>query len=168
MTHAERLLTDFRSEARRTRDVLEAVPEASFVWRPHEKSMSLAELAGHVAENPLWIGIILERDLDFADPAQAFVAFVPQSREQLLAAFDANVEEAGEALRDRDDTTLSQSWAMRMGPQVLFEAQRHDAVRDHAIHHWIHHRGQLTVYLRMLGVPVPSTYGPTADFPAMG
>lgn len=159
----EALVADFESEATNTRKVLEAVPQDRLDWKPHEKSMSLGQLAGHIAETPSWVHAMLEGDFDISALAGDYVPFVPGSRSELLETFEKNVAGFGDMLSGRDDDFLSVTWTMRNGETVMMSVPRHEAIRTTAIHHSIHHRGQLSVYLRLLGVPLPQTYGPTAD-----
>lgn len=167
-TISEALLADFQAEAKMTRKVLEAVPEEKLGWKPHEKSMALGQLAGHVAENPSWIGAMLEDEMDFASMAADWKPYVATDRNGLLATFDQNCGVYEEALRGREDAFLRSDWTMKMSGKVLLKEPKHEVIRTNVIHHGAHHRGQLTVYLRLLDVPVPATYGPTADFPEFG
>jgi len=162
-TLAQRIVEDFQAEAELTRGVLRAVPQARFDWKPHEKSMSLAQLAGHVAENPSWIPSMTEGDLDVATMDANWKPFVPTSTDELLGKFDESAKVMVEVLEGRDDAFLEQTWRMTAGDKVIMELPRHAAARSIGIHHLVHHRGQLTVYLRLLDVPVPETYGPSAD-----
>jgi len=164
-THiSEAIIADFTAEAKYTQDVLKAVPSDRLTWQPHEKSMSLARLAGHVAETPGWAGAMMESELDFTAMSD-YVPFLPESTEALTDHLEKQVEVFVTALKDRSDDFMNEIWTMRMGDTILGSMPRHVALRSFCIHHWIHHRGQLTVYLRLLDVPVPPTYGPTADFP---
>jgi uncharacterized damage-inducible protein DinB len=163
MTHSASLLSDFRREAGLTRPILAAVPEGKLDWQPHDKSWSLAKLAGHVAENPSWVGAMIEDEMDVA--AGGWEPFEPTSSQELLEVFDKNVKLVEDALEERDDAFLEGNWQMKHGDQVIMSQPKFEVIRQIVIHHFIHHRGQLTVYLRLLDVPVPSTYGPTADFP---
>jgi uncharacterized damage-inducible protein DinB len=162
MSLCESLAAEMRQEAKTTRRLLERVPEESFGWKPHEKSMTLGRLAAHVAELPELIGPALTRDeLDFA--AGDFKPFTPTSTAELLEKFDRNIEAAAGLLEKQPDERMGESWRLRSGDHVLFEMPRALVVRFVGLNHVIHHRGQLSVYLRMLDVPVPSIYGPSAD-----
>jgi len=164
MTISQDLVADFEREAAHTRTLLEAVPEDKLAWQPHEKSMSLAQLAGHIAEMPVWLGSILEGDeLDFEAMMGDYSPFVPESRSELLDALAKNQALFAPALAGKDDGFLRAKWTMRKGPKVLLRSPRVDVIRDILLHHLAHHRGQLTVYLRLLDVSVPPTYGSTAD-----
>lgn len=158
----EPLAAELRREAATTRRLLARVPEESFGWRPHEKSMPLGRLAGHVAELPSLIGPVLTQpELDFA--AGGFRPFVPSSVAELLEKFDGNVAAAAELLRNQPDDRMHESWRLRSGDRVIAEMPRAAVVRYIGLNHIVHHRGQLSVYLRLLDVPLPSIYGPSAD-----
>ena len=162
MSMCETLAAEFQQEARTTRRLLERVPEESFGWKPHEKSMSLGRLAAHVAELPELVIPALTRDeLDFA--AGDFKPFEPQSTAELLEKFDRNIAAAVEALQQQPDERMGDQWRLRSGDHVLFEMPRAMVVRFVGLNHVVHHRGQLSVYLRLLDVPLPSIYGPSAD-----
>jgi uncharacterized damage-inducible protein DinB len=165
MTLADALTFDFADEARRTRAVLEVVPKDRFGWRPHEKSMTLGELAGHLAQMPTWVRLYLNEGVDLDKLADDRDPFVPSTRESLLKTFDENVALFQSTMATMDDDFLEATWTMRSGERVLHRAPRHKSLQRILIHHAIHHRGQLTVYLRLLEVPLPATYGPSADSP---
>lgn len=162
MTIADSLLADLDREAERTRKLLAAAPEERFAFRPHEKSWTLAELAGHLAEAPMWAHGYLEDEMDFAQMGD-YRPFVPKDKAELMAKLDENLAVCRDALAALDDARMRDTWTGRMGDRVLVQAPRDQLVRDTLIHHWIQHRGQLQVYLRLCDVPVPPTYGPTAD-----
>ena len=156
------LAAEMRQEAKTTRRLLERVPEASFDWKPHEKSMSLGRLAAHVAELPeLVIPALTQPELDFA--SGGFKPFVPTTTAELLEKFDRNVEAAAGLLEKQSDEAMGEKWRLRNGDHVLFEMPRAMVVRFVGLNHVVHHRGQLSVYLRLLDVPLPSIYGPSAD-----
>jgi uncharacterized damage-inducible protein DinB len=163
MSIAEALVADFHEEAENTRKVLSAVPDDHLDWKPHAKSMSLGRLAGHIAETPGWAPSLMEDELDFAKAAGDWKPFLPANRSELLARFESEAGAFQKLVASKQDDFLKRTWTMRHGSQVLWQTSRHNALRSTAIHHIVHHRGQLTVYLRLLGVPVPPTYGPTAD-----
>ena len=153
---------ELEREFRGTRKMLEAVPFEHMGWSPHEKSMKLGRLAVHIAEMPVWIKMtLLTAELDFA--ANAFDPFVPIDRDSLLAFYDANCAELNAALAECDDARLNEMWTMRQGDKIFFTKQKYDVVRMDCMNHLYHHRGQLSVYLRLLNVAVPGVYGPTAD-----
>ncbi len=162
MSICEPLAAELEQEARTTRRLLERVPEGSFGWKPHEKSMSLGQLAGHVAQLPGLIVAALKVDeFDFA--TAGWKPFVPQSTAGLVEEFDKNVKSAAEALRGGRDERMGEKWSLKSGGHALFEMPRAQVVRFVGLNHFVHHRGQLSVYLRLLDVPLPSIYGPSAD-----
>ena len=156
------LAAEMRQEARTTRRIMERVPEASFGWKPHEKSMTLGRLAAHVAELPeLIIPALTREEFDFG--SGEFKPFEPGSTAELLEKFDRNIETAAGLLEKQPDGRMGEKWRLRSGEHVLFEMPRVMVVRFVGLNHVIHHRGQLSVYLRLLDVPLPSIYGPSAD-----
>jgi len=156
------LAAEMQQEAKTTRRLLERVPEGSFGWKPHERSMSLGRLAAHVAELPeLIIPALRQDELDFG--SGDFKPFEPQTNAELLEKFDRNISAAVEALQQQPDERMGDNWKLRSGDHVLFEMPRALVVRFVGLNHVIHHRGQLSVYLRLLDVPLPSIYGPSAD-----
>ncbi len=165
MTISQRLLADFEAEAASTRKLLEVVPAEKFDWKPHDKSWSLGELAGHIAENQAWLGSMLQDEMDFAEMPADYKPFVPANTEELMATFEKNLEHVAPSLSDKDDAFMNSTWTMRKGDTVLSTEPKYQAVRTILIRHLVHHRGQLTVYLRMLDVALPQVYGPTADAP---
>jgi uncharacterized damage-inducible protein DinB len=158
-------LGDLDHELVNTRRVLERLPEAQFAWKPHEKSMSLGRLASHVVELVHWQTMTLqteELDLGGVPPPSTDG---PASREALLSTFDTNVAALKEALAKAGEPELRQVWTLRMGEKVLLRMPRLSVLRTMCLNHMINHRAQLCVYLRLLGVPVPAIYGPSADEP---
>lgn len=152
-------LKEFDSEMASTRRLLERVPSEQGTWKPHRKSFALGHLAQLVAWMPGWIGRSLrEPHIDLANGG----SYTFETTETLLGIFDANVADARSALQSVTGDSLDEPWSLRMGEQTLFTAPRGEVVRGH-LNHLIHHRGQLTVYLRLLDVPLPQVYGPTAD-----
>ena len=164
MNIAETIVADFERDAAMSRKLLEAVPEDRFDWKPHEKSWTLRQLAGHVAEAPAWTGAMLEDSMDFADMGD-YRPFVPETKAELLQTQEQHRAAFAPVLAGKDDDFMRATWTMRKGDEVVMEQPRADVIRDIVLHHSAHHRGQLTVYLRMLDVPVPKTFGPTADEP---
>jgi len=161
MTIGESMLPEFDSEMATTRRVLERVPSDKGEWKPHPKSFSIAHLAQLVAGMPGWITATLRTSaLDLA----GFKGYSVETTETLLAVFDKNVREAREALAAATESDFAKPWQLKRGDQVLMSLPTGPVVRQN-INHLVHHRGQLTVYLRLLDVPVPSIYGPTADEP---
>lgn len=159
MSVSETLLPEFDQEMPTTRRLLERVPSDKAEWKPHPKSFALGHLAQLVAGMPGWItNTIRQTELNLA--AGAGYSF--ETTETLLGVFDKNVREAREAIAAAKDADFAVQWSLKMGDRVLFSSPRGPVVRQH-INHLCHHRGQLTVYLRLLDVPIPSIYGPTAD-----
>lgn len=165
MSIADSMLMEFDHEMANTRKVLERVPEDRFDWAPHEKSMKLGRLTSHLATLPTWAAETLNNDeLDLAPPGQT-----PQpspsydTRQKALDAFDKNVADARAAIASATDERMMGPWSLLMGGQKLFTLPRAAVLRSFVMNHNIHHRAQLGVYLRMNDVPVPQTFGPTAD-----
>ena len=162
MTERDSLLPEFDQEMAATRRVLERVPETALEWRPHPKSFNLGELATHLSRVPHWGTLILKGDgYDLASSGPRKPAFPTVS--EVLAQFDANVREVRAALVEMTDGQLLQPWMLRRGDRVVMSVPRVSAVRGFVVRHVVHHRGQLTVYLRMNDVPLPPLYGSTAD-----
>jgi uncharacterized damage-inducible protein DinB len=156
------LIREFDHEAQTTRKHLERLPEDKLDWRPHEKSFTAGGLAAHITEMVSWSGAILNQDeLDF-DPA-SYKPYRATSVADLLKTFDDNVAKGKQALAGATDETLRQPWSFKIMGRVRFERSKADVFRDFALSHVIHHRGQFSVYLRLLNVPVPGSYGPSAD-----
>ncbi len=165
MALVDALLPEFDHEMAKTRTVLERVPEEKFDWKPHARSFSLGVLATHVATLATWATETLTRgDIDL-DPNQPPPSSLP-SRADLLAAFDRNVADARAALAGKTDAELLAMWSLKRGGRTLFTMPKTAVLRSFVLNHLVHHRGQLTVYLRLLDAPVPSIYGPSADEPA--
>ncbi len=160
----ELLTEELDREAAGTRRALERVPEGRNDWKPHEKSMELGYLAGLVATMLSWIAAIIEQDhLDLAAPGE-FKSGGFDTNAKLLEAFDKAVDRARKALASTtDEHLLNTTWQLRVQGQVVMDVPRYVAIRDSTINHLAHHRGQLTVYLRLNDALVPSLYGPTAD-----
>jgi uncharacterized damage-inducible protein DinB len=155
------LLPEFDHEMTLTRKLLERVPEDQFDWKPHAKSMSLGVLSSHLASLPTFAAVTMRgSELDvsgFAPPATA------RSRPELLATFDGTVAAARAALAGRTDAELMAPWTLKNGTHTIFSMPKAGVVRSLVLNHIVHHRGQLTVYLRLRDVPLPSIYGPSAD-----
>ena len=159
MAIADKLLPEFEQEMKATRRLLERVPSDKGEWKPHPKSFSLAHLAQLVSWMPGWIGQTLrETSLDLSKAG----GYSNEKTETLLEEFDKGVRASREAISAAKDADYDVQWSLKMGDKVLFTQPRFEVVRQH-ISHLSHHRGQLTVYLRLLDVPIPSIYGPTAD-----
>lgn len=161
-TLGQRLTAELRHEAISTRKMLERIPADKLAWKPHEKSMTLERIAGHIVEMVGWTKETMTQDeLDFSK-----YDYTPKSYSnsaELVADFDKNVAQAVEILKDISNETMSKTWRMRNGEEIYFEMPKAAVIRSFVMSHIIHHRGQLSVYLRLLDIPVPSIYGPSAD-----
>ena len=156
------LAEEFQHEAAITRRALERLPEASFGWKPHEKSMTAARLACHVAEIPGWIVPALDQDELVFDPA-TFKPWIAAGSAELLAKFDANVAAGLACFTRHEDSVLAGMWSLKSPTETFLTMPKAAVLRGFVLSHLIHHRGQMSVYLRLLNVPVPSIYGPSAD-----
>jgi len=160
MSMCQAMLQEFDAEAKTTRRVLERVPSDKLAWKPHPKSMSLGTLALHVAASPgVIIGWCSEDETQFTGSASP----TPTSTEEILAAHDASVKKVKETLPQIGDEGMKGMWTGKAGEQTLMSMPKGALARAIVMNHWVHHRGQLSVYLRLLDVPVPSIYGPSAD-----
>jgi uncharacterized damage-inducible protein DinB len=158
----EALVAELQHEASSTRKMLERVPTEKFGWKPHEKSMSLGRLASHVAGLTFLAEIIMRADeMDFMNTPYKLTEATDSAA--LLQLFDNTLATAVEALKSADDERLRGQWTLRRGEQIIFQLPRIAAYRTMVVNHFIHHRGQLSVYLRLLDIPVPGMYGPSAD-----
>ena len=155
------MLQEFEQETQTTRRVLERVPDNQLAWRPHEKARTLGELALHVAMVPGGVAELVASP----SPAQApqFTDPSPKNASELIPALDQSIAKAKQVLGGMDDATLTATWRLMQGDRELLAVPRVAMLRSVMLNHWYHHRGQLTVYLRELGVPIPSIYGPSAD-----
>ena len=161
-TYLSKCFSDVESEFSKTRSMLERVPNEHLDWRPHEKSWTLIQLATHIANLPQWIVMTIKED--GFDMAASFPRPpAPLNRDELLVLFDTNKQAALEALHSATDQELESPWALRNGGFEIWSRSSHKVVREFGINHTAHHRGQLSVYLRLLNVPLPPIYGPTAD-----
>ena len=157
------LLAELEREAPRTRRALAAVPSGRDDWAPHPKSMPLARLAGLVASMPSWVSLILEQDELNLTPPAGEGQYQQPAIDQLVQTHDSLIARGRESLgKVTDEFLFSTSWRLLAGGQVVLEQPRHIVLRE-TINHLAHHRGQLTVYLRLVGQPVPAIYGPSAD-----
>lgn len=158
------LLPEYDHEMATTRRVLERVPEADYAWKPHERSMSLGELAGHVANMPAWcVATMAGPVLDLATVGDEAKLAAPASNAAMLARFDRELSKARALLAATEDAEMLSPWTLKSGAQEIFTLPRIAAVRSFVMNHMIHHRGQLSVYLRLRNVAVPPIYGPSAD-----
>lgn len=158
---AQSFLAEFEAQAPVTRKFLERLPEDKLTWKPHEKSMTAGQLALHIATTTGGIVQLVQEN-----PKQARAEFVfpqPASRDEILKAFDASVATVRETLPKYDDVYMHETWRLVKGDRELFATPRMNFLRDIMLSHWYQHRGQFSVYLRLLNVAVPATWGPSAD-----
>jgi uncharacterized damage-inducible protein DinB len=161
MALKEALLAEYDHEMGTTRKLLERVPDAQLSWRPHQKSMSLGGLATHLANIPNWGGTILsDRSYDLAGGPPNMTECA--SRAEILRLFDDSTRRTRAAM-DKSDAEYMDAWTLKRAGQEMFSMPRAGAFRSFVLNHIIHHRGQLSVYLRLNNVPVPAIYGPSAD-----
>ena len=161
MKMIDAILAELDQEAHATRRVLERVPQAQLSWRPHPKSMSLGQLALHVATVP---GNVAElASLDTVPEPPAFIQAEAATAAELIPTLDASLAKARQVLGNMDDATLNATWRLMSGGKEIMAMPRAAVLRMIMLNHWYHHRGQMLVYLRMHNVPLPSVYGPTAD-----
>jgi uncharacterized damage-inducible protein DinB len=159
---ASALIAEMEHEAAVTRTCLERVPAEKFDWKPHERSMSFLRLASHVAEMFGWTPPTLQQaELDFAK--MEYKPYEPATTADLVEFLDKNVAEAVDALRNTSDEQFMENWTMRNGETVYFTMPKVAVMRSFVMNHIVHHRGQLSVYLRLNDIAVPSIYGPSAD-----
>ena len=164
MPIVQSLLPEYDHELATTRRLLERVPEAEFAWKPHPKSMTLGQLAGHVANIPFWCSATMDAPFyDLTSGDKEARLDTPESRDVLLQEFDRKVAAARASLVKATDAEMTAPWTLKNGGEEIFTLPRVAAVRSFVMNHLIHHRGQLSVYLRLKDVPLPPIYGPTAD-----
>jgi uncharacterized damage-inducible protein DinB len=162
MNLIEALIGELQHEVEKTRKILAIVPYDKSSWKPHEKSMTVEGIARHIADMYAWVPATVDKDqLDFATD------YVPtekiDSTEKLLQRLDTNFKLAIESLKNSSEEKLAQNWTMRNGDQIFFTLPKSLVLRDMVLNHIVHHRGQLTVYLRLLDLKIPGIYGPSAD-----
>ncbi len=165
MALAQSLLPEFDLEMANTRKALERVPEGKFGWKPHPKSGSMGWLAAHLANIPSWISMVIQQDsLDLA-PAGAppTPPPAPKDQKELLEGFDRNVSQSRKVLSAATDEQLMKPWSLLKTGEIIMTLPKVAVLRSFIMNHIIHHRAQLGVYLRLNDIPVPSTYGPSAD-----
>jgi uncharacterized damage-inducible protein DinB len=158
----EAVLNEFREEVAITQRVLDRVPGDKLTWKPHEKSMSLGQLAWHVATVPGGLTRILQQD-SFDVTQGTFVPPTPKSRDEVLAAYHQSTRDGEQFLQSLTEDRAKAKWRLLRGDKQIFSRPRIEVVRTIMLNHWYHHRGQLSVYLRLLEVPVPVIYGRSAD-----
>jgi uncharacterized damage-inducible protein DinB len=161
---SELLLPELEAELAKTRRILAALPDGQLEFKPHEKSMTLAKLAGHTAELPALTSIILTiPSLDMAAPGNPRKRLVMENPAQLAAEFDLAAEKAVAALKNTSDAAFQEPWSLSLGPRSIYSGTRYGAYRTFGVNHIIHHRAQLGTYIRLLNCTLPGTYGPSAD-----
>jgi uncharacterized damage-inducible protein DinB len=164
MAIKDALLPEYDHEMGSTRRLLERVPEADFKWKPHDKSYSLGQLAGHLANIPNWIPYTCDYAIfDVTSIGEDARPKEPTTVAELLTTFDANVKRGRKKIDEQTDAALMGMWTFKQGDHEIFTMPKISVLRSFIMNHAIHHRGQLTVYLRLRNVPLPSIYGPTAD-----
>jgi len=156
------LIPEFTQEAGSTKRMLKKVPFDSYDWQPHGKSMALGKLADHVANTPKWATLILTTD-EYDFTTGLYKETRATADHSAVDMFETNYQKALETLQQATDEALMTKWTLRGGDHVFFTLPRLAAIRTLAMNHLVHHRGQLSVYLRLLDVPVPGMYGPSAD-----
>ena len=162
---AQSLLQELETQAPVTRRFLERLPGDKLIWQPHPKSLTAGQLALHLASVPGGIARLVQNN-----PAQAQAAFVfpqPATLAEILAQLDESLEAARAVLPTFDDAAMNETWHLMAGEKVMFTAQRVTFLRNVMLNHWYQHRGQFSVYLRLLDRPVPASWGPSADEPAL-
>ncbi len=160
----EALFAELKHEAASTKKLLALVPDERLDWKPHEKSMALGRIATHIAEIPSYLTWILSApEMDFA--SRKYQPHVSISREELLQIFEEKLQVGSDALEKSSDEEMIKPWTLRRGEHIIFTLQKTAAIRSLVMNHLVHHRGQLSVYLRLLDIPIPGMYGPSADFP---
>lgn len=165
MTLVDLFVAELDREAPRTRRAVERVPAGRDDWKPHAKSMPLGRLAGLVASMPSWIPLIVTQDELDLTPPPAQAQYQQPKADSLTAALDEHVKKARQVLlATNDEFLLNTNWRLKAGGKIVADDPRHVVLRD-TLNHLAHHRGQLTVYLRLLEQPVPAIYGPSADDP---
>ncbi len=164
MAIKDALLPEFDHEMATTRRLLERLPEAEFAWKPHDRSMALGQLAGHIANLPQWCSATLTSTVFDLDSLPVDTRpQLPASRAAVIEEFDGKVAAARNRLTSTTDAEFMTPWTLKKGGHEVFTLPRISAIRSFVMNHLIHHRGQLSVYLRLKDVPLPSIYGPTAD-----
>ena len=160
MNRNEQFFKELNKEAPVTRKMLSIVPNDKFDWKPHPKSMSIRQLASHLADLPSWVNMILNTsELDFA---KGYSPSATNNTGELVTAFDKNLTEAREQLAMVKDVTFDEPWTLRNGEQIFSTEPKEDVIRM-TFSQIIHHRAQLGVFLRLLDIPIPGSYGPSAD-----
>jgi len=163
MNMIDLFVSELDREVKRSRRALEAVPDNKRSWKPHEKSMEFGYLTDMVATIPTWLTMIVKQDeLDVAPKGARPERPQPKNSAEYIEALEKSAREAREALKGTTEQHLQTHWKLLAAGQVVADTPRHEMLRD-TINHWAHHRGQMTVYLRLMGAKVPALYGPSAD-----
>jgi len=161
-TIAAALIAELENEGKTTRTILERIPPEKFDWKPHDKSMTMSRLATHVAEMHSWtVSTVKDAEIDFAK--FDYKPFEPKTTEDLVGLFDKSYNEAIEALKGASDEIWSEPWSLKNGETTYFTMPKIAVIRTMVLNHIVHHRGQLSVYLRLNDISVPPIYGPSAD-----
>jgi len=155
-------MQEFREEVAITRRVLNRVPESKLTWKPHAKSMTLGQLAWHIATMPGSLSQLVQQE-SFDLSKASFVPPQPKSLEEILTAYEQSVRDGEQSLESMTDDRAKGPWRLERNGKEIFTKPRFSVMRSIMLNHWYHHRGQLSVYLRLLEVPVPAIYGPSAD-----
>jgi uncharacterized damage-inducible protein DinB len=165
MTIGKMMLGEFEQEMQNTRKVLERIPEEKWDWKPHTKSGTVGWLAGHIATLPGWAAMTINTEqLDYAPvDGPSYQPPKMSNRQELLSEFEKNVADTRAALSTVSDEEIMKGWTLLAGGKTIFTMPRVACIRGMVFNHLIHHRAQLTVYYRLLGIPVPGLYGPSAD-----
>jgi uncharacterized damage-inducible protein DinB len=161
MTIAELLLPEFDQEIAKTRKMLALVPEDKLGYAPHPKSMTLGRLASHLAEMPQWLTMTVTTEM--LEPTPDMKGFNASTQQELLQELDTRAAIAHDHLAKASDEDLAVTWTFKWQGRVVFALPRRDVIRSMVLNHMVHHRAQLGVYLRLLDIPIPGTYGPSAD-----
>ena len=160
------LINEMTNEIKTTRKCLERIPADKFDYKPHEKSMEMGKLASHIAEMFGWTKATMENpELDFA--TMDYKPFEPKTTAELVEFFEKQAAEAIETLKDTPDENFMETWSLRNGEQIYFTLPKVAVMRTFVMNPIVHHRGQLSVYMRLKDIPVPGIYGPSADEPTM-
>ena len=167
MKQLDSLIEEFDKETQTTRKHLERLTDDKLEWRPHEKSFTAVGLASHIVECIGWTESVFDHDEIDIDMA-TYKPFQATSKDELLKAFEKNVAKGKEVLAKADEAALERSWRLKMNGQQWLEKPKAAVFRDFVLSHIIHHRGQFSVYLRLLDIAVPGSYGPSADEPMPG
>lgn len=158
------LANEFKHESVNTRKMLECLPFEKAAWKPHEKSFTLISLATHIARIPQWVDRIISADSFDVGTANAIPKLAPiQNLNELLLFFDKNCSDALKGLELTSEEVLMKQWTLRQGDKIFFTLPKAAVIRNMGFNHSYHHRGQLSVYLRLLNIPLPGIYGPSAD-----